>query len=1008
MSSRERLKELLNDLFRIESSDLDFGIYRIMNQKREEINKFIENDLDKYLDEALKSIQDDKKKELEEELEKVKKNLAKLGVSDYTVSSDYNRLREELEKYDAANPIDEIDVYEHIYNFFKRYYIDGDFISQMRYSKENKYVVPYNGEEVFLHWANRDQYYIKTSEHFKSYSFEKKTIGTRVEFKVNNAELDKNNIKADEKRYFVLHKDFYQYNKSDKVLNIYFEYRGLRDEEKQKYKKQNTQNDINKYSFEEIKTRIVKEDLEDLYWLLEKADNSNKTILEKHIYRYTKKNTSDFFIHKDLKGFLNRELDFYIKNEILDLNIMNRDKIEEVKKLLVKAEVFREICKKIITFLDSIESFQKKLFTKKKFVIQTDYCLTLDKVPEDVRDHIFREVLSNERQLKEWKELYDEDIKDLDDLYYVDEKLEGEKRLKKLTIDTQFFSEEFKEKLFTSFDNLDEQTDGLLIHSENYQGLRFLENKYKEKIDCIYIDPPYNTDASEIIYKNGYKDSSWMALMENRISIGRKLLTPDGLFISAIDEYEYMNLLGLKKLIFGKENYLGSIITFCNPQGRGKKVLDPVSEYHILFAKNADLIDDLSIEKPDEQVKMTPFKRTGTNSRKHERPYRFYPMLEKDGKLHMISYDEYLKIYALNKSFDEDYIKELTRKYEEKGYQVIFPQREDGEYLVWQREFKRAQREYTTYIYKNGNIYTPGFERRTPRTLWLDSKYSNPEYGTELLKDMFGEKGIFDYPKSIFTLEDIIDLKENRLILDFFAGSGTTGHAVINYNRNNELENSKYALKYILIEMGDYIDIVTKQRLKKAAFTDKWKEGKPQSYNGHSHMFKYIRLEQYEDSLKNISFSKETESIQMKMEDYFEDYLIGYMLDYETQESLLDIDRFKAPFDYEIELENEEKDVVKIDLVETFNYLIGLNVEKLRVYNHQNRKYKIVIGKVNEQKALVVWRSVKGLDMEEDKRFIEKEIIGDKRFDKIYINCDNYVEGSTLIEEQFFNLMFEE
>ena len=206
MSSRERLKELLNDLFRIESSDLDFGIYRIMNQKREEINKFIENDLDKYLDEALKSIQDDKKKDLEEELEKVNNNLAKLGVSDYTVSSDYNRLREELEKYDAANPIDEIDVYEHIYNFFKRYYIDGDFISQMRYSKENKYVVPYNGEEVFLHWANRDQYYIKTSEHFKSYSFEKKTSGTRVEFKVNNA-INKNNIKADEK-YFVLHKDF--------------------------------------------------------------------------------------------------------------------------------------------------------------------------------------------------------------------------------------------------------------------------------------------------------------------------------------------------------------------------------------------------------------------------------------------------------------------------------------------------------------------------------------------------------------------------------------------------------------------------------------------------------------------------------------------------------------------------------------------------------------------------------------------------------------------------------
>ncbi len=1012
MNAREKLKELLKELFRIESSDLDFGIYRIMNQKRKEINDFIENDLDKYIDEVLINLEDSNKKELEEKIEKIEEGLKELGVIDYTESDKYNRIKEELEKYNDKNPIDEIDVYEHIYNFFKRYYDNGDFISQMRYSKENKYVVPYNGEEVYLHWANKDQYYVKTSEDFIRYSFGKETIGVKVEFKVNNAELDKNNIKPDETRYFVLHEDFFQYEKENKLLNIYFEYRALTEEEKKKYKTQNIQNDINKYIFKEIKNKLEKEDIDNLYWLLDKSDNLNKSILEKHIYKYTKKNKSDYFIHKDLKGFLNRELDFYIKNEILDLDILNSNNVDDIRKYLIKIEVLRDICEKIIEFLDSIENFQKKLFTKKKFVLQSDYCLTLDKVSENIRDEIFKEVLSNGRQLKEWEQLYNEDIKSIDDLYYGEENLIDKKKLKKLVIDTQFFNEEFKNKLLSSFENLDEETDGLLIHSENYQGLNLLENKYKNKIDCIYIDPPYNTDATEIIYKNGYKDSSWMTLMENRINLAKRLLKLEGLFISAIDEYEYMNLLGIKKSIFGQENYIGTIITLCNPQGRGKKILDPISEYHILFSKNIELIDDLSMKKPREKIKKTPFKRTGTNSLKSERPYRFYPMLEKDGKIEMITYDEYLKIYSLNKSFDEEYIKQLTHKYEDQGYNVIFPKREDGKFLVWQRSFERAQKEYTTYIYENGIIYTPGFDEITPRTLWTEAKYSNPEYGTELLKDMFGDKGVFDYPKSIYTLEDMITLKENEIILDFFAGSGTTGHAVINYNRNKELEESNVcSLKYILIEMGEYFDDVTKQRLKKAAFTDNWKKGKPQNYNGQSHMFKYIRLEQYEDSLRNVDFSRkesQLEGSQIKMEDYFDDYLIKYMLDYETQKSLLDIDKFKTPFDYKIQLENENKDITNVDLVETFNYLIGLNVEKVKTYDHQNRNYKIIIGKVNEEKTIVIWRNVEGLDMQKDKEFIEYEIIQDNKFDKIYVNCDNYVKDALLIEEQFYNLMFEE
>lgn len=468
MDTRERFRELLNELFRIESSDLDFGIYRIMNQKREEINNFIEKDIDKYLDSQLTNIEDKNKRLLEEKLEKTKKGLRDFGITDYSTSPEYNKIKKELEEYSSVNSTDEIDIYEHIYNFFKRYYDNGDFISQMRYSKENKYVVPYNGEEVHFHWTNRDQYYVKTSENFVRYIFDNNNI--KVEFIVDNAELDKNNIKDSESRYFILHKEFFRYDNENNILDIYFEYRSLMEDEKEKYKTQNIQNKINKDIFESIKDKSLEKHMEDLGWLFDKLKGSNKTILERHIYKYTKKNKSDYFIHKDLKGFLNRELDFYIKNEILDLETIAGKNIEVIKENLIKIEVFKNICEKIIEFLNSIEDFQKKLFTKKKFVLQSDYCLTLDKISDKIRDEIFKEILSNKRQLKEWKELYGEDIGTIEDLYHGEENLIDKKQLKQLMIDTQFFNEKFKYKLLSSFEDLDGATDGLLINSENYQG----------------------------------------------------------------------------------------------------------------------------------------------------------------------------------------------------------------------------------------------------------------------------------------------------------------------------------------------------------------------------------------------------------------------------------------------------------------------------------------------------------------------------------------------------------
>ena len=1012
MNSRQRLKELLDELFRIESSDLDFGIYRIMNQKREEINNFIEKDLDKYIDETLINIEGSNKKELEEKLGKTKQNLKELGVTDYTESDKYNKIKEELEKYNDENPIDEIDVYEHIYNFFKRYYDNGDFISQMRYSKENKYVIPYNGKEVYLHWANKDQYYIKTSEDFVRYLFEKKTLGVKVEFKVNNAELDKNNNKSDETRYFVLHDDFFQYEKENKVLKIYFEYRALTEEEKKKYR---TQNDINKYIFEEIKNKAEKEDITNLAWLFRKANNSNKTILERHIYKYTKKNKSDYFIHKDLKGFLNRELDFYIKNEMLDLDTINSDKVEGAKKHLIRIEVFKDICKKTIELLDSIENFQKKLFTKKKFVLQSDYCLTLDRVPENIRDDIFKEILLNDRQLKEWKELYHEDIKSINDLYYGEENLIDKKKLKKLVIDAQFFDKEFKYKLLSSFDNLDEETDGLLIHSENYQALSLIDSKEKENIDLCIVDPPYNTKSDKFLYKDGYRHSSWLSMMYDRVVSVKDMMKKTGSFFMHIDENEHNNASVLVSKIFGTENRIGDII-WRNSSKNDENYVSMQHEYIIGAVKDKNENKGEWREKKEglEEIFLAfeKFRKEhGDDWEKiHEEALEWYGQFRESNPISRNKHYNYMDENGVY--FASDISGPNFGQYR---YDVIHPV--TGKVCKEPASGWRFPKEKMKSLIDNNLVHFGVDETTIPKnkTYLKDTqyqsftsvKYKDGRVASRLLEDIFNKK-VFSNPKDVDLEKNIIKATtlEKSKIIDPFAGSGTTGHATINLNKEDESNR-----KYILIEMGDYFYTVLKPRIQKVVFSDDWKEGKPQNYNGHSHMFKYIRLEQYEDSLRNVNFPKkesQLEDSQIKMEDYFEDYLIKYMLDYETQKSLLDIDKFKTPFDYKIELENENKDRAKVDLVETFNFLIGLNVEKIRVYNHQNRKYKVVTGKANGQKVIAVWRNINDLNMEEDKQFIEDEIIQDNKFDKIYINCDNYVKGSLLIEEQFYNLMFEE
>ena len=410
----QKLQDLLQKLFRADAADLDFGIYRIINFRREQLQTFIDEELPAIVEKAL-----DTNTEIESDREKLDdlKKRVKDALGDDVLDADGNLIDEtikerplvkeyleEQEKLGSPQTRDQREdvVYNHLYIFFSRYYDNGDFIPRRRYSQTERYAVPYNGEEVYLHWANRDQYYVKSGEHFSNYRF--KSHDTTVIFDLRDVDVEKDNVKGDKRFFIPLSAETTYKSETDEVC-IPFEYRPLTDEEKSRYGTRDQQNKIIDAAEPEIITQ-----LSDYYDIQSELGHETDgiTTLKKHLRTYTRSNTADFFIHKNLEQFLNRELDVYIKNDVLPLSSLIFQDTNFQEESLTKvnwietAKLVHTIASKIIDFLAHIEEFQKRLWLKKKFVLSTDYCLTLDRVPEE----FYPEITQNTVQLEEWKDLF--------------------------------------------------------------------------------------------------------------------------------------------------------------------------------------------------------------------------------------------------------------------------------------------------------------------------------------------------------------------------------------------------------------------------------------------------------------------------------------------------------------------------------------------------------------------------------------------------------------------------
>jgi adenine-specific DNA-methyltransferase len=593
----QRLIDLLKELFEFDKSELDFGIYRIMNQKREEISRFLEHDLLPDVRAALDEYGGAERTDLQDQLIKLEHRLREAGV-EYEASMQHRELRSRLASADQTAVEEE--VYSDLYRFFRRYYKDGDFLSLRRY-KEGAYAIPYEGEEVLLHWANRDQYYVKSSENFQDYRFrlpDSRYVHLRIA--AASTERDNNKSAPDQERRFLLRSED-PTQQTDGELSIFFEYRPSTDK----------QADLNARAISALlRLPALSGWRSALSTPCPTQAKAERTLLEKHLGDYTARNSFDYFVHKDLGGFLRRELDFFLKNEVLRVDDLDVDDSARVVPYLARLRAIKRIGRKIIELLAQVEDFQKRLWLKKKFVVETGYCVTLDRVPEV----LYPEIAANVAQRQEWVRLFEIDQAqgDLGNPSYSEQLTDEFLRTHPLlALDTKYFGQAFADRLLESFENIDATFSGLLVNGESYQALNLLSARFRNQVQNIYIDPPFNLGANaDFLYKTDYHDSSWSSLLEGRISFSRQLMKEDCLYFVRCDyhgSHLVRNLLEQMNLVFKAEILIDRSR---NEAGSANK-MEATYEHLFMFSREDIPVKKYTVPRSIANIKWTGFLMAG-------------------------------------------------------------------------------------------------------------------------------------------------------------------------------------------------------------------------------------------------------------------------------------------------------------------------------------------------------------------------------------------------------------
>ncbi|MHA2018698.1 MAG: site-specific DNA-methyltransferase [Promethearchaeota archaeon] len=774
----------------------------------------------------------------------------------------------------------------------------------------------------------------------------------------------------------------------EKKIIVNFQYRMLKKEEIKKFNKYRLTK-IKKFCYEMILNQISEPDVLEILKKNHKFGKNDN--LTQYLDLYYSRLESDNFIYIHLKKLLQKRLKIYIQQNFMSILLKNSEERNYFEILKKNIRSFEFIANEIIKILYKLENIKIALFLKKKFVYNTNFGLSLKRIPQKY----FPEILKNKNQIEQWRrnpylKTY---FKNKDNLTF-----ESLKNVPFLVIDTKNFNPDFKYNLISEFSKLNHSISGLLIKSDNFQAMKLISTTFQKAIKCIYIDPPYNT-GQNFLYNDSFERGAWLTMMENRLRLAINFLSSDGLFYSSIDDNELAYYSILIDKIFKKR--LNTIVWHKKTQPSYlSKELIPVTEY-IITAKNINEPIKLMGGYGDLK-KLTELINIGNLI--CERELNKENLLINSGKWsgtlkNGIYGKEKLQVELLNGPIRV-----------QKGI--------SNQNLILRSRFKWSQERIDLEIKKGGIIHIksikslrPTIQRhydtpiiKAPTTL-LSKKINliptNTDANTEL-KNLFKISN-FDYPKPKelikYLIRAVTYFEKEGTILDFFAGTGTTAHSVLELNSADNGHR-----KYILIEKEDYFEKLLVPRIQKIMFSSKWKDGTPISNTGYDHFYKSIALEQFSDCFWNIILKEEISN---------RDKILKYIIDWDNDKCpiSLNIKKFDNPFDYKIMIsENGILEEKYVDLIETFNFLLGLCVLRTLNLRHQNRRYIIVFGNQRNSintRVIVIWRDISGLNLVEEEKFLKKKVIDQFSFDEIFFNGQFSYKNAKPIEKLFNKLMFE-
>jgi adenine specific DNA methylase Mod len=731
-----------------------------------------------------------------------------------------SKLNEDIENELKEFPEFREELFDKLYTFFKRYFSEsGSIHFAFTPLKENVWEKVYIDKDVAMFWKTRNLYYVKTDRIWRSMNIE--VDGFKFFFDASEIE----HRKAYEKKEII-----YELRDVSKEGIINF---------KVLYSERGRKTDVDGI-LRELRKRNVTEE-----------------ILERAFRIFEKQNEVDYFINKDANSFLKEQFNIWLRHYLMDEeSIFNERRLKQLKAL-------RNIAFKIIDFISQFEDELRRIWEKPKFVLNSNYVITLDKVKElcgeaFLEDYVVPKVLKNEKQLQEWKELLGVDIKNKADLIERDT-LQG-KEWKKLPIDTKNFDEEFKWRLIEKIcenHELDKVLDGWLIKSENWQALNTILPKFRGKVQTIYIDPPFNKEQdADYFYHVKYKDSTWITMLENRLQLAREILNDAGCIFVRCDYNGNMYVRLLMNEIFGEENFRNEIDIIRNlalPKTGDVNLIEETENLFVYSKSEKFYFINQLVER--EKAKWVEL---GTRPSKAE----FNPpiILERQE----FPPPKYRRWAYSQENLNEMYVKGKA-KIEDEKIKILLDKRKLG----------------TNWTDIPGYVTVP---------IWLKTE------NTEIL------------------LKRVIETtsKKGDLIMDFFLGSGTTIAVAHKLKR-----------KWIGIEMGEHfyrfetdkgpvgVLIRMKEVLAGKGNHEPYGISKKVNWQGGG-FFKYYELEQFEQTLNNAVYKDTHPFVDWASKDIYNHYVFlkdekmlrAMEIDYQNKKVKVDLSRLYSNIDVAETLSN--------------------------------------------------------------------------------------------------------